>query len=319
MDPLDRRIIQILERNARITYREMAKKLGISIPTAQRRVALLEETGRVIGYRTHIHPDALGGATLLIQGQSSTSVDDEAIRGVGSEWSVRRALRGTQNRVYFVIELLRTSELDGLLDKIRTVCLIPNPEVLFRGKSFWIGEDWGFFSSSETRRSRFEELKDVDCRIIWSLHENARKPISEVADEVGLSVKTVRRRLSRMIEDGLIWIEVCDSPSLSEDVWWFLQVRLKAPSSRLGFLERTRAWPGFDQALTFDNVPNLLILDAVTQTVDEGNDILAKVGELDEVESVSADIILQSYYFDFWSDRVIRERARRCEVLGAKA
>jgi DNA-binding Lrp family transcriptional regulator len=38
MDALDRKIIILLHRDPRITYRAMSKQLGVSLPTAQRRV-----------------------------------------------------------------------------------------------------------------------------------------------------------------------------------------------------------------------------------------------------------------------------------------
>ncbi|RLF04281.1 MAG: AsnC family transcriptional regulator, partial [Thermoprotei archaeon] len=38
LDPIDKRIIEILQVNAKTPYREMAKKLGLSISTVHERV-----------------------------------------------------------------------------------------------------------------------------------------------------------------------------------------------------------------------------------------------------------------------------------------
>jgi len=44
----------------------------------------------------------------------------------------------------------------------------------------------------------------LDLRIIKSLNENARKPYTAIADELDVSDATVRKRVKRMLEDGII-------------------------------------------------------------------------------------------------------------------
>ena len=44
----------------------------------------------------------------------------------------------------------------------------------------------------------------IDLRIIKSLSENARKPFSTVAKELDVSDATIRKRVKRMLEDGVI-------------------------------------------------------------------------------------------------------------------
>jgi AsnC-type helix-turn-helix domain len=46
------------------------------------------------------------------------------------------------------------------------------------------------------------ELSNTDWRIIKSLRYNAFKPLSKVAQELGLTTKTVRRRFQRMIDNN---------------------------------------------------------------------------------------------------------------------
>jgi Lrp/AsnC family transcriptional regulator for asnA, asnC and gidA len=44
----------------------------------------------------------------------------------------------------------------------------------------------------------------MDLKIIRSLNKNARKPYNAIAREVGVSDATVRKRIKRMVEDGII-------------------------------------------------------------------------------------------------------------------
>ncbi len=47
-------------------------------------------------------------------------------------------------------------------------------------------------------------LDRTDLRIIRSLNKDARKSYTEIADEVGVSDTTVRKRVNRMLDEGII-------------------------------------------------------------------------------------------------------------------
>ncbi len=49
-DELDRKIIQALNRNARKSYREIAKEVGTSVTSVINRIKKFEETGAIKGY-----------------------------------------------------------------------------------------------------------------------------------------------------------------------------------------------------------------------------------------------------------------------------
>ncbi|MBI2126492.1 MAG: winged helix-turn-helix transcriptional regulator [Thaumarchaeota archaeon] len=49
------------------------------------------------------------------------------------------------------------------------------------------------------------KLKALDCKVIKSLRPNARKPVGEIADEVGMPVEAVTQRLRRLYETHVIF------------------------------------------------------------------------------------------------------------------
>ena len=52
LDELDRRILDIIRENARLTYKEIGEKAGISRISAKNRMSAMEEKGIIRGYRT---------------------------------------------------------------------------------------------------------------------------------------------------------------------------------------------------------------------------------------------------------------------------
>jgi len=67
MDSIDLRLIDLLRENARSSYAELARKVGLSAPAVHERVGKLEAAGTIRGYRADVDHEALGlGVTALI-------------------------------------------------------------------------------------------------------------------------------------------------------------------------------------------------------------------------------------------------------------
>lgn len=80
-----------------------------------------------------------------------------------------------------------------------------------------IGESVGdrapvrFYDRTLPRVTR--ELSALDWRIIRSLRGRAHRPLAEVADELGVTLKTVRRRFDRMAREGSFFVAPMLDPS----------------------------------------------------------------------------------------------------------
>lgn len=68
MDDIDRRIVQLLQDNARLSYAELARRVGLTSPSVQERVAKLERNGVITAYRAEVNPDAVGLAITALIG-----------------------------------------------------------------------------------------------------------------------------------------------------------------------------------------------------------------------------------------------------------
>jgi Lrp/AsnC family leucine-responsive transcriptional regulator len=68
MDRVDRLLLDALRANARATYAELARVVGLSAPAAHERVAKLEAAGIISGYHAAVAPEALGYSTSALIG-----------------------------------------------------------------------------------------------------------------------------------------------------------------------------------------------------------------------------------------------------------
>ncbi|GIF51270.1 Lrp/AsnC family leucine-responsive transcriptional regulator [Asanoa ferruginea] len=79
MDAIDLRLVELLRTNARLSFAELARQVGLSAPAVHERVGKLESSGVVRGYRAEVDPEAIGlGVTALIGvvEESTTDADD---------------------------------------------------------------------------------------------------------------------------------------------------------------------------------------------------------------------------------------------------
>ena len=62
LDALDRKIIQLLIKNARISYSDIGQEVGISRVAVKARIQALEQRGIIEEYTTIINPQKISGA-----------------------------------------------------------------------------------------------------------------------------------------------------------------------------------------------------------------------------------------------------------------
>lgn len=68
LDATDWQILHLLQSDARLSYREVGRRVSLSTPAVTERVRKLEEAGIIRGYRATVHPPALGhGITAFMQ------------------------------------------------------------------------------------------------------------------------------------------------------------------------------------------------------------------------------------------------------------
>ena len=82
-------------------------------------------------------------------------------------------------------------------------------------------------------------LSPLDWRILKALRYHARRPLAEVAEEVGVSVRTVRRRFDRMAAEGSFFIVPAVDPGRAPGVLLYELLFYTTPDADAQALRRT--------------------------------------------------------------------------------
>ncbi len=93
MDELDKKILNLLKGNARMTYQELGDELGMSRVAAKKRVKKLEESGIIRGYNTTIYRD--DEATMIMDIETNLAGFEPVLEYLGRHTAFIRQIYTT--------------------------------------------------------------------------------------------------------------------------------------------------------------------------------------------------------------------------------
>jgi DNA-binding Lrp family transcriptional regulator len=79
LDRYDLKILDALATDGRLSWRDLAEKIGLSLTPTLRRVRRLEETGHILGYSARLDEARLGHAISVFVSVTLTAQTEEAI------------------------------------------------------------------------------------------------------------------------------------------------------------------------------------------------------------------------------------------------
>jgi DNA-binding Lrp family transcriptional regulator len=132
-------------------------------------------------------------------------------------------------------------------------------------------------------------MDDLDRRILQVLRRDARTPYTEIADHVGTSEGTVRNRVERMSEEGII--ERFTVATRTGNVKAMVEVSVAVDVATGVVSERVAEWDEVDFVWQVSGEEDVvLVVDAAdTEAL---NGLIARARELDEVRSTKTRLIL---------------------------
>lgn len=120
LDTKDWQLLEALQRDARLGYAELGRKVRLSAPAVAERVKRLEETGMIVGYRAVVDPKQLGYA---IEAMVRVRCDGIACARIGilvadiPEVLDCRRLAGEDSALLRVVAM-SVSHLEAVLDRV---------------------------------------------------------------------------------------------------------------------------------------------------------------------------------------------------------
>jgi Lrp/AsnC family leucine-responsive transcriptional regulator len=300
MDKTDMSLIMLLSQDSRLSYAELAEKLNLSVNAVHKRIQLLIETGVICKFTAKVSLFAAKGLVVFLSGISQLDSFQDLPDRLKTQGSIYWLAIGSGKFLYIGAYLKSLNELEPLVSYVKKEAGIPEPTV-------------GIMSSVPVTLQPGHKLTDtsicdLDYRIIRALKDNSRKAISDVADELGISAKTARRRLSLLIKNSLIELSIEWYPDKSNDILTLTDLHLKPHVNISEAYSILRKYaPNTLFYLSFVNIPNTVTYVVWTNSMLELQSIREKLEKEENVVSVTQNILLKGYIFNTWRDQLVEK------------
>jgi DNA-binding Lrp family transcriptional regulator len=148
-------------------------------------------------------------------------------------------------------------------------------------------------------------LSNSDWRIIKALRYDAFKPLSKVAEEVGLTAKTVRRRFERMTQHNAIFIVPVVNPAEIADTITYVMLMYPSPGRREEVMARAMKY--FGDSAFIVNAPSHgnSMLALAARTLAETEDSLIKAKKIEGMMDVRLLVLKEMREYTQWMDSAI--------------
>ena len=189
LDELDGKILRSLSRNCRVSYNSLGSEIGMTAKSVKARVKKMQSSGVIDSFIVKVNPMVLGYSKvcILVLRINNKAVDEKHIRRsislLGDILNTGHVL-GNISTFKFAVKKEAEEKLELLVDVIGQDHLIQNQTVAFQNVR--------------------EQPTYVDFKIMRCLLDNPKMEISDIAEKISMSSKTVARRLEKMIGNDVL-------------------------------------------------------------------------------------------------------------------
>jgi DNA-binding Lrp family transcriptional regulator len=301
MDKTDIVLCQLLLGNSRLSYSELADKLNLSVTAIHKRIQDLIESRVIRKFTTKISLFQLDALHIVVFGRSKLNSVQNLPEKLESNSLIYWLSVGGGNYLYIGAYLQSIGELDTLISFLKEMAKMPEPTV---GISTF-PMPLGILPELKNRT-----LYPLDYQIIGSLKNNSRKATSEVANELRVSAKTVRRRLARMMKDRLVELSMEWYPDASNDIISLIHVHLKPQADKNTMAKLFQKYaPNIVFYWGFSNLPNVFIMMFWTSSMKDLQGIRESLEKEADLQSVAPNVLYTGYIFETWRDQLLEEKA----------
>lgn len=118
LDDVDRRILRLLQEDARRSYRDLAEACGVSTPTVSAKVRALEGLGLVRGYRVVLDPKVLGRTGHVLELETRPALARALAQRLEGETGVQEVLELAGGRLHVRYFASSPAALQSFLDTL---------------------------------------------------------------------------------------------------------------------------------------------------------------------------------------------------------
>lgn len=118
LEKVDVEILKILEKDGRASFRDIAKKVGVTTPTVSNKVGMYEQMGIIKGFGAYLDTDALGEITILLSVKCKPSDVPKLAEKLKYIEDVREVYLVGGSWIHAKITLINTTHLNEFISNL---------------------------------------------------------------------------------------------------------------------------------------------------------------------------------------------------------
>jgi Lrp/AsnC family transcriptional regulator for asnA, asnC and gidA len=135
-------------------------------------------------------------------------------------------------------------------------------------------------------------MDDLDRALLRLLKDNARESFVHLAEVLGTSEGTVRARLKRLVDEGII--KKFTIQTAGSNVKSLIEVRIETNVMTQNVSAEIQKWDGVERVFEVTGEHDIVVIVDVAST-GELNDIVERIRQFKEVQSTRSRLILREY------------------------
>ncbi len=294
MDEIDLILLKKLMEDSRLTYRELAEMTDMSVSAIHKRIKKLVDDEIINAFIARPSMIALKYLLVVIFGISKVKSLDAVCKEIGQNENVHGIATASGKFLFIAGYLKDITSLRDYSTYVSKTANISEPTIGIENVPYTTFP---------------ESLTTIDLKILKALNRDARKPVSDIADDVGLSAKTVRKRLDRMIENNLATFSIEWTLKAGENMSLTNHLYLKEGTNIDTTIEYL--YEKYNQNVqycgSFSNIPNFIEMLIWGKNIQELDIIQAEL-QTEGFKNVISHLYLSVKYYDCWIDQMLRTK-----------
>ncbi len=298
MDETDILITKELAVDPRLPYRDLADRLSLSVNGTHKRIQQLISTGVIAGFRTRLAPPVTGGGILALNGRSLSTDISATMDQIGGHDSTSRIVAAGGQFLYVDAQVRSNEELQDYQAFVRDVGRIDDLKVLAMC----------MFGPPPAK----DPLTKMDYRIVKALSQDCRRPLHEVAEEIGSTAKTVKRRLENLEAQKRVYYTLDWVPCSSGDPISIVHARLCSGRSlqEVAIAAVNRKDPHILGISAPNTEPGLLVFSMWARNLRELREAETSLNANGDFESLYSNLFYDMRLYPTWMDKLIADRSK---------
>lgn len=297
LDKLDLKILAILAKDCRTSYSSIASMIGLTPKSVNARVKNMVTNGIIEKFIVRVNPAAFGYRIAHVWVRTNIGITkDEAIRRIKQYGAL----------AYYVHHMGRSCVAALIISKALSARILRSLSDSLKPATI--------ISIPVSQLSVSTSFSETDLRILKCLLQSgARIELSEIAKKLGISEKTITRRLDRMKGGRLLDLSIqCDPAAMVGYIQFAIPMDIV--ESYFGNVKESMYAEFQENILYAPNVidpNNWLLFVLFGQNIFTVDSALAKVDALKGVKTADVYILSKWQFFEDWIIREIDKRLPR--------